>query len=318
MPPKKNKKEEPKDDNQKEINFEKLSKFFDKYISNGDLTVKYATLFDVQRIQYIKGKDLKQFFIDNFESIKKEILELMNVDIGQEANQDSLQKFYQLNQQNNILHYLQKIPGDKAKYPKRLLPLQKGDDTKFEFEFTDTGFYLLHIKIEKSNKPLIYLVLLIILILFIVLFPIWPLNVKLGVLYFLLACLIFLIVFLILTIIISIVGLLFGYDICILPNIDDPKLCWKDKLFNPFVAISIREDPCWFVVIRILFIISLIGLCVIAYFFPRIPKESYNMTKYLLVKLFSYGKQKIEDIHYHRNDVTVRDRTQYLEDLDNL
>ena len=90
MPPKKNKKEEPKDDNQKEIKFEKLSKFFDKYISNGDLTVKYATLFDVQRIQYIKGKDLKQFFIDNFESIKKEILELMNVDIGQEANQDSL------------------------------------------------------------------------------------------------------------------------------------------------------------------------------------------------------------------------------------
>jgi hypothetical protein len=304
--------------NQKEKEFNSLSSFFDKYISNGKLIVKYATLFDLQRIQYIKGKDFKQFFDENFSDIQKEILEITKNNIGKEANKDSLQKFYIIIQEYNIMHYLKRIPGDKAKYPKKLLPLTKDDDKNLDLIFSETGFYLLQIKVEKSNKPLIYLVLLIILILFIVLFPIWPLNVKLGVLYFLLACLIFLIVFLILTIIVSIVGLLFGYDICILPNIDDPKLCWKDKLFNPFVAISIREDPCWFVVIRILFIISLIGLCVIAYFFPRIPKESYNMTKYLLVKLFSYGKQKIEDIHYHRNDVTVRDRTQYLEDLDNL
>ena len=318
MPPKKNKKEEPKDDNQKEINFEKLSKFFDKYISNGDLIVKYATLFDFQRIQYIKGKDLKQFFADNFESIKKEILELMNVDLGQEANQNSLQKFYQLNQQNNILHYLQKIPGDKAKYPKRLLPLQKGDDTKFEFEFTDTGFYLLHIKIEKSNKPLIYLTLLIALILFVVLFPIWPLSVKLGVLYFLMALMIFLIVVLVLSIVVSLVGLLFGYDIIVFPNLDDSRLSLKDRLINPFIAYNYREDdPTWFKIVRILILLFLIALCVIAYFYPRIPKASYRLMKKILVWCFNYGKGKIEDIHYHRNAMKVK-KSPYLEDIDNL
>lgn len=318
MPPKKNKKEEKKDNSQKEINYEKLSKFFDKYVSNGDLIVKYATLLDVQRIQYIKGKDLKQFFSDNFEEIKKEILELMNIDLGNEANQDSLQKFYQLNQQNNILHYLQKIPGDKAKYPKRLLPLQKGDDKKLEFEFTDTGFYLLHIKSEKSNKPLIYLILLVCLILFVVLFPLWPLNVKLGVLYFLMAVMIFLIVVLVLSIVVSLIGLLFGYDIVVFPNLDDSKLSWKDRLINPLIAYDYREDdPTWFKITRIIILLLLIVLCIIAFFYPRIPKAAYRFTKKILIWCFDYGKGKIEDIHYHRNAMKVK-QSPYLEDIDNL
>jgi len=317
MPPKKPKKEEPKEKTQKEIDFENLSSFFEKYISSDSLIVKSATLFDMKRIQYIKGKDLKQFFNDNFEQIQKEILTIMKLDIGKEANKESLQKFYQINQQNNILHYLQKLPGDKAKYPKRLLPLQKGDNPNLETEFTDTGFYLLNIKTEKSNKPIIYLILLIILILFIVLFPIWPLNVKLGVLYFLMAALIFLIVFLISTIIISLVGILFGYDIYIMPNIDEAKMSWKNRLFNPFILINSREDPCWFIVVRIVILLGLIALGVIAFFFPRIPVQAYNMTKKFLFWIFDYGKEKIEDIHYHRNAMKVKDGP-YLDDIDNL
>ena len=35
-------------------------------------------------------------------------------------------------------------------------------------------------------------------------------------------------------------------------------------------------------------------------------------------KMFNYGKKKIEDIHYHRNDMTLRDNNQYLDDLDNI
>ena len=318
MPPKKIKKEEKKEKTQKEIDYEKLSSFFDKYISMGALTVKYAILFDVQRIQYIKGKDLKQFFFDNFESIQKEILSLMNINLGEKADKESLQKFYQLNQQNNIMHYLQKLPGDKAKYPKRLLPLQKGDDPKLETEFTDTGFYLLHIKSEKSNKPLIYLILLIILILFIVLFPVWPLNVKLGVLYFLMAAMIFLIIFLTMTIVVAFIGSLFGYDIYIMPNIDEAKLGWKDRLFNPFIIINSRnDDPLWFKIVRIILIIGIVALCIIAFFFPKIPIASYKLMKKMLVWAFTYGKGKIEDFHYHRNAMKVKGGP-YLDDIDNL
>ena len=131
------------------------------------------------------------------------------------------------------------------------------------------------------------------------------------------ATLIFLIVFLISTIIVSLVGILFGYDIYIMPNIDETKMGWKDRLFNPFIIINKREDPCWFIVVRIVLIISLIGLGVIAYFFPRIPVECYQMSKRALLWLFDYGKEKIEDIHYHRNAMKVKNGP-YLEDFDNL
>ena len=286
---KKKEKKNPPEKNEKEIEFEKLSIFFDKYIYNGKLITKNANLFGVQRIIYIKGKDFKQFFTQNFEEIKNEILTILNIDIGKEANKDSIQKFYQLNQKRNILHYLQRVPGDKSKYPKRLLPLQKGDDVNLELNFSETGFYLLNIKVEKSKKTIIYLIFLVIFILLIVLFPVWPLKMKLGVLYFLLSLIVFLIVLLILLIIIPIIGFIFGYDILIMKNFEDLKLSWKDRIFNPFIEIQGREDPFLLKFIRIVLIISLLMMGVIAYLEPTIPKESFKMIKNVFVSLYSYA-----------------------------
>ena len=303
-----------KEEKQKEI--EKFSVFYNKFISSGKLIQKQATFLDFTRISYVKGKDLKQFFEENFEEIQKEILSITKINIGKEPNEESLKKFYEINHQKEIIKGLKRFPGDKAKYPKRLLPITIEEDKKLEF--SENSFYILDIKTEKTNKPIIYLALLIILILFIVLFPIWPLNVKLGVLYFLLACMIFLLVFLILIIVVGLIGILFGYDILILPNLDEPRMSWKDKLFNPFIIINKREDSCWFIITRIILIIFLILLGVCGYYFPRIPKACYNFMKDMLFSLFDYGKQKIEDIHYHRNAVKVRDRNQFIEDLDGI
>lgn len=310
----KNNKNNPPEKTQKEIEIEKLSSLFDKYISKGSLITKNASLLGIKRVTYIKGKDLKQFFTENFEEIKKDLFEILKIDLGKEANKDSLQKFYQLNQQRNIFDYLQRIQGDKAKYPKKLIPLKKTDDKNLRIIFSETGFYLLNIQKTESKKPIIYLILLVIFILFIVLFPIWPLNVKLGVLYSLIGLLISLIVFLILIIVIAIVGLLFGYDIDFMPNIDNVKLSWKKRLFNPFITIEGRDDPCCFKIIRYLFIFSLVNIGIIAYLYPTIPKESYYMVKRMMISIFSYAKKKIEDIHYNRNAVKVRG-TQNLDDL---
>ena len=104
----------------------------------------------------------------------------------------------------------------------------------------------------------------------------------------------------------------------IIPNIDEAKMSWTDRLFNPFIAINTREDPCWFIVVRVFLIIFIVALCVIGFFFPKIPKNCYYLIKHLMISIFSYGKKKIEDIHYHRNDVTLRDGSEYLEDLDNI
>lgn len=306
-----------KEKEEKQLEIEKFSQFYNKYIENGELIQKQATFLDFTRISYVKGKDLKQFFEENFEEIQKEILSITKINIGKEPNEESLKRFFEINHQKNVIKGLKRIPGDKAKYPKKLLPITIEEEKNLEF--SENSFYVFDIKIEKTNKPIIYLVLLIILILFIVLFPIWPLNVKLGVLYFLLACMVFLLVFLILIIVVSIFGLLIGYDIFILPNLDEPRMSWKDKLFNPFIIINRREDDeCWFIILRIILILFLIALGVLGYLYPRIPKACYNFIKDLLFSLFDYGKQKIEDIHYHRNAVTVKNRNQYIEDLDGI
>ena len=317
MKKKKPNKKEEQEKTPEEIEFEKLSIFFDQYVSSGDLITKSAVICGIKRITYVKGKDLKQFFTEKFTDIQKEILSITQINIGKEANKDSLQKFYEVNQQRNILHYLQRFPGDKAKYPKKLLPLQKGDDMSLDLIFSESGFYILQTKVEKTNKPIIYLILLVILILFIVMFPLWPLNVKIGVLYLLMSILIFLIVFLILTIVVALVGVLFGYEIYIMPNLDDSKKSWKKRMFDPFISIEKRDDPLWFFICRIILIVSLLMMGVIAYFYPTIPKESYKWIKNILSRIYGYGRKKIEEIHYKRNSVSIRD-SQTLEDLENI
>lgn len=297
--------------------YEKLSQMYDDYISNKKLYIKYASLLGIQRVMYVKGKDLKQFFAQNFESIKNQIKSISNVDIGKEPTEATLQKFYQFNNQRNIMHYLQRVPGDKAKYPKRLLPLKKTDDPNKDLVFNESGFYLISIKIEKSNKPIIYLGILVTLVLLIVIFPIWPLSVKIGVWWILFGLLIFLILFLILTIVVVLIGLLFGYDIYILPNLDEYKMTWKDRFFNPFVAYESREDPLYFKIIRVIFGVSLVLLSLIAFIYPDIPKEAFYMFGNWISTFFNYVKTKIVVMHNNRNAVKVSEK-QFFDDLNNL
>ena len=300
------KNEQKEEKTQKEIEYEKLSLFFDKYISENKLITKYASIAGLARIRYVKGKDLKNFFTENFAEIKQELLSIINIDIGKEPNSSSLQKFYEINQQHGIFHYLKRYEGDKAKYPKKFLPLKKNDDINLELNFTDSGFYSLNIKIEKSNKSVIYLFLLILLILCLVLFPIWPLKMKLGVLYLLLGILIFLLGLLILALIVEFLGMMIGYDIIIMENIDNYKLSFKDRIFKNFIRIHKRDDPCWFKVVRIAMIISFTQMGIIAYLYPSIPKEVFGSVKHFVKNGYKYIVKKIEDYHYKRNQVKVK------------
>ncbi len=158
--------------------------------------------------------------------------------------------------------------------------------------------YITYGNVPNNKSTLIELIL----ILFIVLFPYWPLKLKLGGLYFLISFIIFSIVFFILCISIAIIGILFGYNIFIMPNIDDTNLSWKDRLFNPFIAINEREDTHSCKIIRNIIIISLaIMAIIIAYLYPKILKESYDMFKNLIISLLKYARKKIEDFHYNRS-----------------
>jgi translocation protein SEC62 len=237
-----------------------LTEIIDKY----QITTKYAILIGQRRVMYIKGKELSTIFKkeENFNFIKTEIEKITKINIGKEPNEKSLQNFFEIFLEKKMLLKLKRIEGDKAKYPKHLNPPKRGENiTTFE----ENCFYWVNIISDQSKKSFIYLLLIKLILFLACLFPIWPLNVKLGVLYFLMAVLIFMIVFLFSTIIIQILGLLIGYDILIMPNIDEAKMSWKNRLFNPFIIINSREDPCSVKIIRILLLISLTALCVLAY-----------------------------------------------------
>ena len=303
---KKAKNEIPPEKSQKEIEYENLSSFFDKYISDGKLITKYASISGITRLPYIKGKDLKNFFTENFEDIKKEILNITNTDLGKEPDSNSLQKFYEINQQRGIFHYLKRIQGDKAKYPKQLLALRKSDDINLELIFSEKGFYSLNIKQEKSNKSLYYLIFLIIIILLVVLFPIWPLKMKLGILYALIGITAFFIGLFVFSIIAALFGMLIGYDITIMPNIDNNKLSLRQRLFDPFIQIEKREDPTWFKIVRFVMFISLTQMGIIAYLYPTIPKEVFSTMKEMIISWYNFLIQKVEEFHYQKNQVEVK------------
>ena len=303
---KKAKNEIPPEKSQKEIEYENLSSFFDKYISDGKLITKYASISGITRLPYIKGKDLKNFFTENFEDIKKEILNITNTDLGKEPDSNSLQKFYEINQQRGIFHYLKRIQGDKAKYPKQLLALRKSDDINLELIFSEKGFYSLNIKQEKSNKSLYYLIFLIIIILLVVLFPIWPLKIKLGILYALIGITAFFIGLFVFSIIAALFGMLIGYDITIMPNIDNNKLSLRQRLFDPFIQIEKREDPTWFKIVRFVMFISLTQFGIIAYLYPTIPKEVFSTMKEMIISWYNFLIQKVEEFHYQKNQVEVK------------
>lgn len=97
-----------------------------------------------------------------------------------------------------------------------------------------------------------------------------------------------------------------------MPNIDNPKLSWKDRIINPFYMIEGREDPCWVKTVRIFLIISIVNIGIIAYLYPAIPRESFNMIINGMNNIYKYARKKIEDFHYHKNDVKQYDN------LDNL
>ena len=137
---------------------------------------------------------------------------------------------------------------------------------------------------------------------------------KLGVLYLLIGLLIFFLGLFILAILVAVIGMMIGYDIIIMENIDNYKLSWKERFFKPFVRIEKREDPCWFKIARIIMICSFLQMGIIAYLNPDIPKEVFSLIINYINTGYKYIVKKVEDFHYQRNEINVKTKN-YMNDL---
>ena len=229
--------------------------------------------------------------------------------------------------------------GDKKKHVKRLLPyeqlviinkcncgknheeLEKVDhpqklDLDALYSFDPSFFYILNINRSKS-KIYFYLFLIVFLILLFKLMPVWPYKVKLAVYwtsYFLLWAMIGLYI---VRLAIYIFFYIFGFDVWILPDMDDPKLGFIDS-YRRVISFESRKDKWYFIVIRIILAIisGYIAFCV--YKNPKLVDDAQNFVVNIIKDLYHYGEDKF--VNNNSTAVKVKNKEKYisLEDLDNF
>lgn len=284
----------------------KLSKFLSDIHEKGELTVKQAILMGQKRIYYIKGKDLVAYFKENFQTIANEIKTITNINIGSSPNETALQTFFTIFFEKKMLLKLNRIQGDKAKYPKALYPPARGEDIK---TFDESKFYWLNLQQEASKKSLVYLLVAITIVLLGCMFPVWPLKIKIGFFWTIFALLLALLILTILSLVVVIVGLIFGYEIYILPNLLEPKMKWKDRLLNPFVAYFPREDSFLVILCRIGMGLGIVVLIVIAYLNPAAINLACDIFSNGSKRIYNYVLDKIINNHNStRTSVSRADR----------
>ena len=245
--------------------------------------------------------------------IKTEIEKITKINIGKEPNEKSLQNFFEIFLEKKMLLKLKRIEGDKAKYPKHLNPPKRGENiTTFE----ENCFYWVNIISDQSKKSFIYLLLIILILFLACLFPIWPLKVKLGFLWSILALLVFLLIFTILCLVIAIIGLIFGYDIVIIPNLIEPKLSLYDRLFNPFVAYWPREDDWSMKLCRFFLGFSILTLTVLGIKFPWVFQTSWNFFNEYFWKLYNLVLENF--VNKYHNPVSVRNNNHYQNEFNDF
>ena len=264
---------------------------------------------------YIKGKELTIAFKkeENFNYIRNEIEKITKINIGKEPNEKSLQNFFEVFFQKKMLLKLKRLEGDKAKYPKHLNPPKRGENI---ISFEENCFYWVNILSEQSKKGFIYLALIIIILLLACLFPIWPLKAKIGFLWFILGILVFLLIFTILCLVVAIIGVIFGYDIVVIPNLIEPKLSLYDRLFNPFVAYWPREDDWSMKLCRFFLGFSILTLTVLGIKFPWVFQTSWNFFNEYFWKLYNLVLENF--VNKYHNPVSVRNNNHYQNEFNDF
>lgn len=288
--------------------FDGLNNFLNEIVENQKMNVKHANLMGQKRVNYVKGKELLQFFKDNFKAIKEKF-ETINdkFNLGNEANENSMQIFYNILFSHKLLLKLNKFEGDKAKYPKQLLLPKKGENV---INFEDSKFYWINTQSIPSKKGTFFLVILIFIILMACLFPVWPLKMKIGVLWVVFVFLVALLVILLLMLVISFLGIIVGYDIIFMPNLDEPKKKWFDRLFNPFVAYYKREDDWGVFMIRIFMAFVIILVSGVFVFKPSLFHIAYDYSFGACKRLYGYVLEKFI-LAPERRKNELRSRSKY-------
>jgi len=145
------------------------------------------------RINYMRGKDLVKLIMNNLEFIRKRFLEITGTDLGKDKKY-FLQNFYEnLAKKYKLMFKVIKSSNDTQKSFPKILDQDK-DTNKF-FVFEDTKYYWINYEKPIKKTNIVLVLFIVVSVVLICVFPLWPLNFKFGVWWFLMGILIFLVSF---------------------------------------------------------------------------------------------------------------------------
>ena len=198
---------------------------------------------------------------------------------------------------------------EKVDHPKKL-------DLNKLYSFDPSFFYILNVNRGKS-KIYFYLFLIIIGILLYALMPVWPYKMKVAVWWISYVLLIIILSIYVIRLAIYIFCYTFGYDVWILPDMDDPKLGFFES-FKKVISAEKRDDKWYFIVIRVILAIisGYVGFCV--YKNPQIIDDSKKLIFDAIRDLYHYGEDRF--VNNNSTSVRLKNKKKYisLEDLDNF
>ena len=182
--------------------------------------------------------------------------------------------------------------------------------------FEPSFYYILNINRSKS-KIYFYLFLIIFAVLLYVLMPIWPYKMKLAVWWTSYILLLIIIGIYIVRFAVYVFCYIFGYDVWLLPDLDEPKLGFIDS-FKRVISVESRKDKWYFIVIRIILAIisGYIGYCV--YKNPKLIDDAEQFIVDAIRDIYHYGEDKF--VNNNATAIRLKNKKKYisLEDLDNF
>jgi hypothetical protein len=318
-------------------NLIKLSEII-KYLETKGLEIKEC-IYLTTRAEFVKGKDLKEKLVENLSEVCNKIKNSLKINISPEKPDNAIEEIYKLFKSVDLISKACREDGDKKKHVKKLLPYEqlvlinkcncgKNHDELDQvdhpqrldlselYSFDPSFFYVLNINRSKS-KIYLYLFLIIFAILLYVLMPVWPYKMKVAVWWISYVLLLAIIGLYIVRLIIYVFFYIFGFDVWLFPDMDDPKLGFIDS-FKRVMSFESRKDKWYFIVIRlILAIISgYVGFCV--YKNPKLIDDAQNFVVNIVKDLYHYGEDKF--VNNNSTAVKLKNKKKYisLEDLDNF
>ena len=322
---------------EKRNNWIELSEII-KFLESKGLVIKEC-IFMTTRSEFVKGKDLKEKLVANLPEICAKINKALKTNISPEKPDNAIDEIYKQFKNFGLISKACREEGDKKKHVKKLLPYEQlvlinkcncGKnheeldtvdhpqrlDLDALYSFDPSFFYILNINRSKS-KLYFYLFLIILAILLYVLMPVWPYKMKVAVWWISYVILLAIIGIYIVRIVVYVFFYIFGFDVWIFPDMDDPKLGFIDS-FRRVISFESRKDQWYFIVIRLILAIISGYVGFLVYKNPKLVDDAQNFVVNIIKDLYHYGEDKF--VNNNSTAVKLKNKKKYisLEDLDNF